>query len=273
MPPDIPARLQAQPNFRDLGGIETVDGKRVRPGQIFRSGELGRLDTRDIETLEALGVRTIVDLRADVEVTERGADIELHGADVQRIPIDEANRLATMLRKRFDLDDFSDPGADLMLDVYRALAADWRHAYARFMYLVVSAPRPLVFHCTHGKDRAGFGAALVLTSLGVSWQAVEADYLLSNVCRRAENEAQLEQVLEAVRSRSESPPDLLDLDWLRGLFYVEPAYLRAARRKIEDEYGDIEGYIRVGLGVDNRSIARLRDELLEPSESGAADAV
>ena len=39
---------------------------------------------------------------------------------------------------------------------------------------------PLMFHCTAGKDRAGFAAALFLAALGVERETIIEDYMLTN---------------------------------------------------------------------------------------------
>jgi len=42
-------RLQGQPNFRDIGGYLTSDGRKVKQGIVFRSGELPRLTENDVQ--------------------------------------------------------------------------------------------------------------------------------------------------------------------------------------------------------------------------------
>jgi protein-tyrosine phosphatase len=56
--------LSGQPNFRDLGGYETADGRRVKWGRVYRSGELSQLSEDDVAKLGDLGIKTVVDLRS-----------------------------------------------------------------------------------------------------------------------------------------------------------------------------------------------------------------
>ncbi|MDH1440352.1 tyrosine-protein phosphatase [Pseudomonas sp. GD03721] len=48
-----------------------------------------------------------------------------------------------------------------------------------FDRLLASDGLLLVFHCVAGKDRTGFVAAILLSTLGISWEQVLKDYLLT----------------------------------------------------------------------------------------------
>ena len=43
--------LEGQSNFRDIGGYQTVDGRTVKTGIVYRSGELHALTDHDVEKL------------------------------------------------------------------------------------------------------------------------------------------------------------------------------------------------------------------------------
>jgi protein-tyrosine phosphatase len=60
--------LEGSVNFRDLGGYETSDGRRVKWGQVFRSDHLGRLTNRDLSFVQHIGIRTVCDFRTPAEV-------------------------------------------------------------------------------------------------------------------------------------------------------------------------------------------------------------
>ena len=69
-------------NFRDV-----ADGTaRLRPGRLFRSGELSRLDDDGRATLLALGITDVADLRATREVARRGPGLVPDGIDVHLLP-------------------------------------------------------------------------------------------------------------------------------------------------------------------------------------------
>ena len=56
--------FESVPNFRDLGGYRTHDGRTVAWRRLFRSAALHRMSERDIARLrEDIGPRAIIDLR------------------------------------------------------------------------------------------------------------------------------------------------------------------------------------------------------------------
>ena len=106
-------------------------------------------------------------------------------------------------------------------------------------------------------------AAMILVAAGAEWHSIEADYLFSNVRRKDENNRRLEQVAQLVAGRAGRSTDELDLGWMRGLFVVEPRYLVAARREIEERYGGIAGLLEEGLGLDDTRLEQLRERIVE----------
>ena len=63
--------LSGAPNTRDLGGLKTTDGRTVRSGRLLRSGSLGQLTESDIQLLQSIPLRTVVDFRTDREISEK----------------------------------------------------------------------------------------------------------------------------------------------------------------------------------------------------------
>jgi len=183
--------LSGQDNFRDLGGYETADGRRVKWRHLFRSGELCELSEGDVECLAALGVRTVVDLRGESEVERKGPDRLPAGASLTSIAI-EPGDLSPFLGRAFSTGDFGAVPEDLLPRINRDYIQSWRHQLGALLRIAADpANRPLVFHCTQGKDRAGISAAVLLSALGVPWETVLEDYLLSNELRREQAEAGL----------------------------------------------------------------------------------
>ena len=136
--------------------------------------------------------------------------------------------------------------------------------YAALIRELAEPPnRPLVFHCTAGKDRAGIGAAIVLTLLGVPWETVREDYVLSNYYRKDENERELKSIRDGIAGKQGIPPEKVDMTSFEAMFYVKPEYLDAARQGVIGKYGSMESYIREGLGISDEVVEKLRNELLE----------
>jgi protein-tyrosine phosphatase len=252
--------LSRQANFRDLGGYEAADGRSVKWGLVFRSGELSQLDDDDVATLGRLGIKTVVDLRSREEIAARGESRLPAGASLRPMPIASSDMFAKIIPMML-AGNFSEVPPDLLERVNRMLAADFASEFAELLRML-SEPsrRPVVFHCTQGKDRTGFGAAVVLSALGVPWETVVEDYLLSNHYRKAENE----KLLGMLRGFAADPEsEQIAVERVQGLLYVNDTSLQAARDEIVDRHGSFEGYITEALGFSRDSLERLRDDLLE----------
>lgn len=156
------------PNLRDLGGLPTTDGRRLRPRLLFRSDGWQRLDAADRDRLaHDLELRTLVDLRSELE-RERTGEVELDGPTVHRVPIlDGSYMQAAEQGLRLD-------------DMFDAIAFRETAALAEAIELVGRADAlPGLVFCTAGKDRTGILVALLLTALGVERDAVVADFTAS----------------------------------------------------------------------------------------------
>jgi len=264
-------QLAGQKNFRDLGGYRTSDGRSVKWRHLYRSGELSELSDDDVERLTALGIRTVVDLRAETEIETKGSDRLPVGASLVSVAIDPGD-LSPILGPAFATGDFSKVPPDLLDRINREYVRDWRREIASLLQLAADPSRcPLVFHCTQGKDRAGIGAAILLSALGVPWETVRKDYLLSNVQRRELGEAGLNTLRVAAAKRRKISPDEVDMTNIRGLFFVDTAYLGAAHDEITTLYGSVEGFIRDGIGWSDAELDRLRDGLLDESPQTSSE--
>jgi protein-tyrosine phosphatase len=255
--------LVGQDNFRDLGGYETSDGRRVKWRHLYRSGELSELSDDDVDKLADLGIRTVVDLRGETEVAKKGPGRLPPGATRTSIAI-EPGDLSPILGPAFVTGDFSVVPEDLLLQINREYVRDWRHRLAALLHVAADpANCPLVFHCTQGKDRAGINAAILLSALGVPWETVVEEYLLSNSQRRVGAEAGLKTLRESAARQRGITPEEVDMSNIRGLFFVHTSYLGAAHDEITKEFGSVEAFIRDGIGWSDSDLRHLRDGLLE----------
>ncbi len=254
--------LDGQDNFRDIGGYRTLDGHTVVRGKIYRSGELNRLATSSWRTIQSLNVHKCIDLRTDKELGNAGRGMTPKGTAVVEIPIGQADDLGDQIRDRFDSGDFGAPEFDVMEAVYRSLARDWSDEFGRLVRVLAECDTAAVFLCKAGKDRTGLGAAIVLSLLGVPWDTVEYDYMLSNRYREAVNRAMFAKLEAALGERAGRPASELDLDWLRGLLYVDREFLRAGWAELEQRHGSAAGFARDCAGFDAADIADFRSMML-----------
>jgi protein-tyrosine phosphatase len=155
-------------NARDLGGLTTARGT-IRPGLLLRSGSYEELTEQGAEVLARLGVRTIIDLRLNVEREVRPSRIPdfpaLAGITEVRIPL---------------VPDFE--GSPDTPDGSYVFLVDRGAPSIGAVIARLAAPRalPAVVHCAAGKDRTGVVVAALLSTLGVPLGQVHADYLRSN---------------------------------------------------------------------------------------------
>jgi protein-tyrosine phosphatase len=258
--------LEGQPNFRDVGGYETADGRTVKWGQVYRSGQMPDLTDADVERLEALGLSTVVTFLVPKEIEKYGADRMPEGAREVRLPItgELAEELSLQAGRAIQTGDFSGLPADLNPEFHRLLLDDGREEYAALLReLSDPSNRPLVYHCSHGVHRTGTATAILLSALGVPWETIREDYLLSNVYRAEEIEEQLERIRNKVASDKGIPPEEVDMTDADAFFKLEGHYIDGTLEKAVEAHGSMEAYIRDGLRLTDEEIERLRGELLD----------
>jgi protein-tyrosine phosphatase len=244
----MPDRFQISgaSNFRHLGGYVGHEGRRVVAHRIFRSDHLGALTPEDRARIRALGVRRILDLRG---VSERAtAPCVLEEVQVHALSIEPSivQKLSELIAAGHRLTPAEVVGH--MQETYRGFVRHHTHRFAELFGHLLASDEPLVFHCTAGKDRTGFAAAMILRSLGVPQAEVMRDYLLTN-----------ERLKPPERSRHGLAPEVQMV-----LSRVQPDFLQAAFDAVEADYGAVEAYLREGLGLGERERERLRTLYLEP---------
>jgi protein-tyrosine phosphatase len=173
--------LDGTRNTRDIGGYTTSEGRRVRWGLLYRSDQLDDLSDEDLRTLRKRGLRRVYDFRTQVE-KEDAPDRLDPGVQYVALPISYPSMDPDHLR-RLILRGGGGEGyfEDLLNRANRSFVLDNATQIAAFLEsLTEPGALPALFHCTYGKDRTGFVAALTLEILGVSQQKAVQDYLLSN---------------------------------------------------------------------------------------------
>ena len=259
--------LNGQSNFRDIGGYKTVGGKTVRWAQIYRSGELPRLSDKDVAELEKLGITTTVNFLTEDEIEARGKDRLPSGVREIALPISgEAEQdLAKVVLQARQTADFSQVPVELNPEVHRLLVGDAaKEQYATLLKMAADPDnRPMVFHCSHGVHRTGTATAILLSALGVPWETVREDYLLSNVFRNEEVEKRIAELRNMAAKKQGIPPDQVDMTNIRAFYILEGSYIDATLDEIIQQYGSMDEYLRKGLGLDDGEVQRLHDELLE----------
>jgi protein-tyrosine phosphatase len=258
--------LEGQPNFRDLGGYRTADGRTVKWGEVYRSGELGTLTDGDVGALEALELRTVVNFLLPEEIEKHGVDRLPEGTRTVSASIssDRAASLTRQVQQSIKTGDFDGVPPDLNPEFHRILLDDGSEQYAALLREVADpANRPLAFHCSHGIHRTGTATAILLSALGVPWETIRADYLLSNEYRSEEIESQLQRIRQATAARRGIPPEEVDMTNVEAFYVLDGSYVDGSLERAVEAYGSMDGYIRDGLGLTDEDVERLRSQLLE----------
>lgn len=233
-PPEEPL-VPGADNFRDVGGLRAGAG-RTRPGVLYRSGNLAGLDDSGISALRALGIRRIIDLRADEEISYAPSRIEGLEVVTQRVPL-FGGPVASFFAEDVGLDE-----------MYRRLVVDSSAGVVDVVRGII-ADQPVVVHCTVGKDRTGVTVALALAAAGVDEDEVVADYA------RTEGllpELRNRRIVEWLRSMH---PDAVHLE---DLATRSPApVMRGMLAEIREDYGSPAEYLRAsGLRDDELILLR-----------------
>lgn len=261
---DAPATTQAQErtreialaggdNFRDVGGYRTADGHSVAWGKLYRSASVGRYTAADQALIRALSVGSIIDLRS---TRERQADKTpwMQGADVGYWTRDydlSGGNLGALFAKGATFDAETMRG--VMIQGYRGFPKEQAASYRILFDRLLNSDKAVIVNCTAGKDRTGLGVALVLSALGVPYETIMEDYLLSNTMLDADA-LQADAGMKAAMTA-------LPADVARPLLGVERAYLDAAFEQINKDYGSVDAYLDRELGVDAAAVARLRQRM------------
>jgi len=197
-------------------------------------------------------VHDIVDFR-DVSETKRDPDRAVPGAVYHNLPA-----LPNLQQNLKPVDDPSYTAAEVRADfrrIYRYLAQapEAIEAYtAFFRVLLGSEGRPVVFHCTQGKDRTGVAALLLLTALGIDRDTIMRDYLLTNEFTQG--------ILDRFAAMDEPP---WPMDMAREVFYVYAENLTFYAHCLELEYGSVPNFLELALGLGPDEIGILEKYYLE----------
>ncbi|MFE3634620.1 tyrosine-protein phosphatase [Streptomyces cellostaticus] len=260
--PSTEPELAGVRNFRDVGGLPTTDGRRVRPGVLFRSGHLAHATEEDAAFLGSLGLHTVFDFRNAADQRLEGPDVALPGVRNVNLPLSDPADGAEFWKmvRDGDLEQLRGVLADgraaaRMIASYRTIVTDRTAEHSRVLHALAEDSVPALMHCAAGKDRAGISIAVTLLAVGVERDAVVADYLESNAKHRRY------KVRRNGSPDSAYTPEVMEL--LSPLFDARAEYLQAAFGSIEATWGGLDAYFAQGLGLTSRTRERLRERLLD----------
>ena len=259
-------KLEGESNFRDIGGYRTSDGRTVRWREVFRTGELGGLTDTDVGMLESLELKTVVNFLLPDEIEKGGADRLPDGTEQILDPItgERSAELSRTAHRAISTGNFSELPAEINLEIHAILMDEAKEQYARLLRTLADPDqRPVAFHCSGGIHRTGTATAVLLSALGVPWETIREDYLLTNVVEKEETEEALAKLREKAAAANNIDPSEVDMTNVEAFYILEAAYIDGALEAAKEQYGSMDGYIREGLGLSEADVTALRSSLLE----------
>jgi len=246
--PDCLLPLQGAFNFRDMGGLKTGDGRLVKKGLLFRAAELTGLTEEDHLSLRPVGLKHVFDYRNREEAVQR-PDPAIGDALLVRVPanLEAEDKPHYTMEQLFSSGMHKVFSDDMLLKLYASLPI--ANASYKHLMKLLSAPAdnlPLV---------TGVGSFLILATLGVPYETVMEDYLLSNVTL-----ADYHQEMYDTAAKYVTPEELLSF---RQAMELQPRYLDASRNAILDIHGSFERYLEEEFGIDEAARRRIQEYCLE----------
>ena len=255
-------RLAGMDNFRDIAGTTSAyttshDGT-MRAGVFYRSNALTPT-AADLATLNGLGISDVYDLRTPSEIAST-PDTLPDGASYTNIDIIGSTTSGS------NITNISFSSAEqaraMMQETNRAFVNDagMRGQFAVLFNELAAADGAALFHCTAGKDRTGWTAAVLLSIAGVDEATIMSNYLATNDYTAARVAATLAAM----------PASMAEI--YAPLLGVEASYLQAGLDEISADYGNMENYLKQGLGLSQETIYVLRGKMVRygslPGEAG-----
>lgn len=244
--------MEAVNNFRDFGGYKTQNGARVKKGVLYRSGDLSKATDTDLEYIASLGIKTICDLRSELERRKEPDRVPVAKPftffNIPMRPIIDYH--GRSIRRLFSLMFGSERRTDYVNVSYQAYREYATHYLPQLKALFkhISKPEnlPVLIHCSAGKDRTGVVAGLIQLVLGVPVESTMVDYLKTN--------GNLDSYTQDVFRRL-SKLSYFGVPWKElyaPLFAARSDFLNAALEQVREEFGAIDGWFQHGLGFSDR---------------------
>ncbi|MBR6342158.1 MAG: tyrosine-protein phosphatase [Treponema sp.] len=245
-------------NYRDLGGIQTADGRFTRPHMLIRGTTLFDPTVLGIKILkDKYKLKTVIDLRTQKELLEK-PDILIDGVEIVHMPviteavagISHEKKVRSMktlvLMPRME---------DLYVSMVTGESLENVVKILRFILTLPSQKFAVIFHCTAGKDRTGVIAALLLSFLGVDRETIIRDYLLTN--RHVQFKANMAYIgLLLTRGNHKLAHKI------KHYFMAEPDFIKASLNRLEKDFGSLEEFFRQKLKFTEEETKKIKDKFL-----------
>lgn len=244
-------KMEGAVNFRDIGAYKTQDGKTVKLGKIYRSADISKLTDNDMKVMETKHIHTVIDFRGTIE-SAIAPDRLLPNTDYTLCPagsdsIPDAKQIVNLLKE-----------GDFLMTMYNSKSVKYYGARYKPLFqkllTLADTDSSILYHCTGGRDRTGMATALVLYSLNVQMDIIEADFVASNIYLKNFNEKMYSQMSDSFGINKQEIEDK---------FKLRPQLLQSFFTSIIKQYGSIENFMQEELGVGSKEIEILKDKYTE----------
>lgn len=255
-------------NVRDMGGLVMQDGQTVRTGMLVRGGCLAKATDSDVAILkEKYHLTDVFDFRFEAEANA-APDRIIDGVSYTHlstlpkaliegfsssgrsdsVKMDKKSMMETLMKYAFE------PKAQTMArQLYPAIVTDSaaHHYYGMFLRGVLNAKGGVLWHCSQGKDRAGWASAFLLAALGASRDTIVEDFDLSNQSYARQVEALTANVQEKKGGKDA-------VAFIRAMVGVSRENFEATLDLIDQKYGSLSQYLDNQLGFSKEEQQQLR---------------
>ena len=258
-------------NARDMGTLIMQDGQTVRTGMLVRSGCLAKATDSDVTTLkEKYYLTNVFDFRFEAEANA-APDRIIDGVSYTHLStlpnafikgfsssrpdstkMDMRDMVAVLMRYAFDT-----KAQTMARKLYPAIVTDSiaQHYYGAFLRGILRAEGGVLWHCSQGKDRAGWASAFLLAALGASRETIVADFDLSNQSYAPAVEA----MTNKVKGKEGSDEAVA---FIRAMVGVSRENFETTLDLIDQRYGSLPLYIENQLGFTKEQQEQLRAKYL-----------
>lgn len=256
-------------NVRDMGGYRTKDGQQVKWGLLYRGDQLSQLTEADIAYLERINFHSIIDFRND---QERELNPNYSFASIKNyykcdpnstvseaagavVSFEEENKLIVKNLENGAVPPEELNGSGIIFHKnYREFVTS-EHAKESFREMLKALLKeenlPAFMHCRGGKDRTGFGAALILAVIGVEREEIIKDYLITQDVREERTKFKMAQYAKYTDNQDV-------LDYLEAMIDTRRDYLESSFAAIDETYDSVEDYVKTALGITSEEIQALK---------------
>ena len=254
-------------NARDMGTLVMQDGQTIRTGMLVRSGCLAKASDGDVAVLkEKYRLTDVFDFRFEAEANA-APDRIIDGVSYTHLStlptafiqgfsssrpdstrMDTRDMAAMLMKYAFE------PKAQTMArKLYPAIVTDStaQHYYGEFLRGVLRAEGGVLWHCSQGKDRAGWASAFLLAALGASREVIVEDFDLSNQSYAPAVEAMTDRV-KGKKGSDEA------VAFIRAMVGVSRENFEATLNLIDQRYGSLSQYIENQLDFKKEEQQQLR---------------